>query len=286
MATCKTAYNGHHEGWGPVSRLREFDLTPCFEEGIVLSTLLVALLIISLFRLWGIKSEHIHTLTIRSTSVLNAKLVSPVVMPLASITGVLSDRLLCESRRIQIFLGAAFFVSLANLAYVVFGHIRVPVLQFHILEPLALLPAIFLTYTNHRRTRTSSSNLLLFWPAYIVSLLIWGRTIIAIHYHNVSGIIIPLALRSAVAVFGFFSFALELISPKFEPDLGEEIDETHVENPVLSANIFSKWSFSYMTPMLKKGAKEYITDKDLPSLLKQDQAADLSQRLTTALTKS
>ena len=29
------------EGWGPVSRLRQFDLTPCFEEGVVLSSLLV-----------------------------------------------------------------------------------------------------------------------------------------------------------------------------------------------------------------------------------------------------
>jgi hypothetical protein len=40
-----------------------------------------------------------------------------------------------------------------------------------------------------------------------------------------------------------------------------------------------------MTPMLKKGAKEYITNKDLPSLLKQDQAAELGQRLTAALAK-
>lgn len=78
MATCRTTYHGHHEGWGPVSTLREFDLTPCFEEGIVLSTLLVALLVVSVFRLWGIKSEpleRIQTLTSRSASVLNAKLV-------------------------------------------------------------------------------------------------------------------------------------------------------------------------------------------------------------------
>ena len=86
-------------------------------------------------------------------------------------------------------------------------------------------------------------------------------------------------------MFGFFSFALELLAPKFEPDLNDEVDETQVENPLISANIFSRWSFSYMTPLLKKGTKEYITDKDLPSLLKQDQAAELSQRLNTALAK-
>ena len=78
---------------------------------------------------------------------------------------------------------------------------------------------------------------------------------------------------------------LELFAPKFEPGLDEEVDETNVENPRLTANIFSRWSFGYVTPLLKKGAKEYITDKDLPSLLKHDQAAELGQRLNAALTK-
>ena len=80
MATCRTTYGGHHEGWGPVSTLREFDLTPCFEEGIVLSTLLVVLLVVSLSRLWGTKSKATrYTLTARSASALKAKLVGSVV---------------------------------------------------------------------------------------------------------------------------------------------------------------------------------------------------------------
>ena len=182
-------------------------------------------------------------------------------------------------------LGAAFSISLANLAYIVFGHVHVPVLQSYILEPLALLPAIFLTHANHTQSHTSSSILLLFWPAYTVALLIWGRTLIATHSENLSVVIVLLALRSAVEVFGLFSFALELLAPKFESDLAEEIDEGYVRNPFISANIFSRWSFGYMTPMLEKGAKEYITDEDLPSLLKQDQAAELGQRLSAALAK-
>lgn len=83
MVTCRTTYHGDHEGWGPVSTLREFDLTPCFEEGILLSSLLIVLLAVSLFRLWAIKSEtaeRTYALTTRSASVLKAKLVSPVVV--------------------------------------------------------------------------------------------------------------------------------------------------------------------------------------------------------------
>jgi len=83
MATCRTTYHGRSEGWGPVSKLREFDLTPCFEEGIILSTLLVVLLVVSLFRLWETKSAAVNrTLTCRSASVLKAKLVcSFIVLP-------------------------------------------------------------------------------------------------------------------------------------------------------------------------------------------------------------
>jgi len=89
MATCRTTYHGHREGWGPVSTLREFDLTPCFEDGIVLSTLLVVLLVVSLFRLCGIKSKPAdHTLTTRSASVLKAKMVRSVGMLPVSMTGI------------------------------------------------------------------------------------------------------------------------------------------------------------------------------------------------------
>lgn len=46
-ATCN-----HIEGWGPVSRLRPFDLTPCFEEGILFSVPLGSLIILSLIRVY------------------------------------------------------------------------------------------------------------------------------------------------------------------------------------------------------------------------------------------
>lgn len=81
MISCKTTYRGHREGWGPVSTLREFDFTPCFEEGILLSTLYVALFVVSLFRLWEVKSEAAGrppTLTEWSVLALRAKLVRPL----------------------------------------------------------------------------------------------------------------------------------------------------------------------------------------------------------------
>ena len=46
-ATCR-----HSEGWGPVSRLRPFDLTPCFEEGILFSVPLGSLIVLGLIRVY------------------------------------------------------------------------------------------------------------------------------------------------------------------------------------------------------------------------------------------
>lgn len=51
MARCRTtdrSYRGYRGGWGPVSPLREFDFTACFEVGTTLLTLLVVLLVTSL----------------------------------------------------------------------------------------------------------------------------------------------------------------------------------------------------------------------------------------------
>ena len=93
----------------------------------------------------------------------------------------------------QILLGAVFSVSLASIAYDVFG-VRFPVLQSCILKPLTLLPAIFLTGT--------------------------------------------LTPQPAAAVL----IALELCAPKFELDLGEDIDGVEVTNPFVSVNIFSAYA--------------------------------------------
>lgn len=63
------------EGWGPVSTARPFDLTPCFEEGILLSTLLVLFVIAGVFRCWALRSWEVLPRCRKSLWVLRAKLV-------------------------------------------------------------------------------------------------------------------------------------------------------------------------------------------------------------------
>lgn len=64
------------EGWEAVSRLRPFDTTPCYEEGILFSVLSVVLLTVSLIRsltLASLESRHVSSW---SRGILVTKIVS------------------------------------------------------------------------------------------------------------------------------------------------------------------------------------------------------------------
>ena len=63
------------ESWGPVSRLRQFDLTPCFEEGIILSSILAVFAVLAVFRIFVLRSFKSHSRCKKSRVILWAKLV-------------------------------------------------------------------------------------------------------------------------------------------------------------------------------------------------------------------
>ena len=63
------------EGWGTVSRLREFDITPCFEEGVIISSLLFAVFILTLLRTITIYFNQPLERSHKSTQILAIKLV-------------------------------------------------------------------------------------------------------------------------------------------------------------------------------------------------------------------
>jgi ATP-binding cassette, subfamily C (CFTR/MRP), member 1 len=94
--------------------------------------------------------------------------------------------------------------------------------------------------------------------------------------HDLPRVHLPWRLRCAVLALGLLSFAMECVAP-------EEV--LAGENPILTANIFSIWTYSVMTPLMKLGAQEYITEDHLPSLLPQDESAKLGDDLQTALNK-
>ncbi|RDX54318.1 metal resistance protein YCF1 [Lentinus brumalis] len=241
------ACRGDPEGWGPVSRIRPFDLTSCFEEGAVLSPLLAIFVVSAVSACWLHRGHEIFERSRRSVWILRGKLL---------------------------LLSLACAASCANLIYILATRRPVAFLPPYVLEVVALLVASFLTYLNHYRSRTSSAVLLLFWPLYALALLVWGRTALTNSPHD---LLVVVAIRSTVVLLGFIAFVLECYGP--EPDEPEHFVKGHAESPLLTANIFSQWCFSWMNRLMKKGATEYITENDLPGLRPKDEAAELGNRL-------
>ncbi|KIJ55549.1 hypothetical protein M422DRAFT_199806 [Sphaerobolus stellatus SS14] len=243
------------EGWGPVSQKRDFDFTLCFEEGVILPALFSALIVIGLARSLLLAREVGLHRSQKSRKVLYSKLVLLVLASILTV-GSLTTSLVFTNK------------------------VRWP-LPTTILSVVAYLSTPLLTYFNHTRTPCSSSILLLFWPNYIFAFLVWLRSILAAHLLSKSDVTVW--LQGAAAVLGFAAFWLEFAGVAFKSEDDYEEIGTVGENPFLTANIYSRWSFAWMTPLMKLGRKKYLTEEDMYALLPQDEAERLGDRLGQAM---
>ncbi|KAF9054322.1 metal resistance protein YCF1 [Panaeolus papilionaceus] len=238
------------EHWKVVSPHRDFDLTPCFEEGIFLPLLLATFITFALLRSWFLLTyQQVLQRSRRSSLLLNAKLV-------------------------LLILAAA--ASSVNASLVLFAKVVVPVSAVYLLEPVAFASSIILTFCNHTRTKRASTILLIFWPTYMVVVAVWTRTMIETHYRTWPA----LYLKWTAVLLGWLSYTLEILGPNVGLDAGEKVEE---ENPIAFASIYSIWTFSWMTPLMRKGATQTIKEEDLPSLQLHDEATKLGDDLKNAL---
>ncbi|KAI9440473.1 P-loop containing nucleoside triphosphate hydrolase protein [Lactarius indigo] len=247
-ATCH-----HIEGWGPVSRLRPFDFTPCFEEGVLFSVPLGSLIVLSLFRV----SQLYRLAALQRTQKINVRLLWGKLAILALVS----------------------LISATNIVFTSIDSRWVTFFPFLVLEAVAFLALLLLTYMSHTRTRRSSTIALLFWLAYFAALLIWSRTTLGV---TRSPLPLAFALRWGIGSLGLIAFALECLGPEYcsEPDSTPRLNP---ESPFLTANIFSVWTFGWLTPLIKKGARQFITEDDLPELVPEDEASKLGQSLQRSM---
>lgn len=64
-----------------------------------------------------------------------------------------------------------------------------------------------------------------------------------------------------------------------------EVGEVVKGSPIEAANLYSVWTFSWLTPLLQKGASQFITEDDLPPLPSKDESVKLGEELENALQK-
>ncbi|KAI5478725.1 putative ABC metal ion transporter [Pseudohyphozyma bogoriensis] len=163
--------------------------------------------------------------------------------------------------------------------------------------------AFFLVLVSHPILPHSSTPLLFYLPANIAVLLLTLRTTLAstsTSSHRPAGHLLVVLVLKLILYFTFL--AVEILGPDGFPSrikLGQGEDNKPADNaeegaeeaedewhqkpcPRVRANIYSRLTFGWMTPMMKEGYKKFLTEEDLWALPPDDTALALGTRLERA----
>ncbi|KAJ1996422.1 hypothetical protein GGI25_000485 [Coemansia spiralis] len=242
------------EGWGPWSVRRELDLTPCFEHGILLPSLNGLFLVLGIHRIRHLQRLHSLPAAYCNNAAYWIKIV------LASAIAV--------AAAVELF----YYIDLTG---VLNGfNVFIVAQLFHV---AMLVVAVLLHHYEHIKSRRSSDILLLYWlSAGIVSLIIL-RTDYFVENEPRSEYSALWVARYIYSIGIAALFCVELwprrineyILPEDTDVLGAFGNSSYTEEstgkcaPEESANIFSRLSFAWMSPLLEFGQHKQIGEGDL-----------------------
>ena len=133
-------------------------------------------------------------------------------------------------------------------------------------------------YIEHWRSRQPNGVVLFYWLFLLISYGVKLRSLIS---HNAFRTRLPYLITFCVG-FGLatLEFAFEYLVPKKQSAYDALGDED--ECPIEYADIFSILTFGWMTPMMKFGYKQYLTQDDLWNLRERDTTRATGQALEDA----
>ncbi|KNG89077.1 ABC metal ion transporter [Aspergillus nomiae NRRL 13137] len=231
---------GEVEGWGPLSKFR-FDLTPCFLD---LGVAIVAVwgLIMGAGAIWFLLKKRIPQPVSKNWH-FYAKLI---VLSALIFTTALQAAIQVETFADNWLADVRFWSSIAVFA--------------------SLCVIFTVQYYEHWRSRQPNGVVLFYWLFFTIAYGIKLRSLVArktyednLPYFVCFNISLGLAL---------LEFGLEYLVPKKQSAYDALGDED--ECPYEYADIFSVLSFSWMTPMMKFGYKNFLTQDDLWNLRRRD----------------
>lgn len=133
-------------------------------------------------------------------------------------------------------------------------------------------------WIEHRRLRNPNGVVLFYWLFLIIALLIKLRSLIS---QQIYAEHLPFFVVYCVGTgLSIVEFGLEWLVPKQKSAYDALGDED--ECPLEYATVFSILTFSWMTPMMKYGYKEYLTEDDLWNLQKRDTTQSTSEAFEKA----
>ena len=243
---------GNIEGWGPISPFR-YDFTPCFLD-VWIATVAVWGIVLGAAAVWFLmkrrspspvgKNWHFYT----KLSVIAALMV----------TTALQACLQIEALPGVWFGDFRFWTTILTLS------------------SLAIIGSV--QYIEHWRSRQPNGVVLFYWLFLLIAYGVKLRSLISQHAFQTR---LPYFITFCVNLgLATLEFALEYLVPKKQSAYDALGDED--ECPIEYADIFSILTFGWMTPMMKFGYKQYLTQDDLWNLRKRDTTRVTGQVLEDA----
>ena len=242
---------GNLEGWGPISPFR-YDFTPCFLDVWITAVAVYGVLFGASALWWLLKRDP-----------------SPVRKDWHFYTKLLVIGALFVSITIQACLQV---VALPGLWFRDFRFWT----SVFTLASLVVISAV--QYIEHWRSRQPNGIVLFYWLFLLIAFGVKLRSLIS---QQVFRLRLPYFITFCVSfALAALEFALEYLVSKKQSaydSLGHE-DEC----PIEYADAFSVITFSWMTPMMKYGYREYLTQDDLWNLRQRDTAQVTGKTLEKA----
>ncbi|EMC96931.1 hypothetical protein BAUCODRAFT_433092 [Baudoinia panamericana UAMH 10762] len=235
---------GNREGWGPLSPYR-WDFTPCFLD--------VWVLVVSVWGLLG-GAGAIWYLYRKSTA-----------------QAVKKDWHFYTKLAVIAVLGAAI-VAQAALQIMEYDHgIWLRDFRFWttVVNLLSLGVIGYIQYIEHWRSRVPNAVVLLYWLFLLIAYAVKLRSLVSQRLHELN--VAYFAVFTSSVGLAAAEFILEWLVPKSQSVYDALGDQD--ECPMDYADIFSCLAFSWMTPMMRYGYKEFLTQDDLWNLRKDDRSS-------------
>ncbi|KAK5166126.1 ATP-binding cassette glutathione S-conjugate transporter ycf1 [Saxophila tyrrhenica] len=231
---------GNSEGWGPMSPYR-WDFTPCFLD-----------VWVDIVSIWGIIGglgaiyylfKRCQPQPVKKDWHFWTKLV---VLGLLVVATLLQAALQIEQLAGIWLKDFRFWSTIINL--------------------VSLGVIFYIQYIEHWRSRNSNGVVLTYWLSLVIVYGVKLRSLVSQELHKQ---FLPYFVTFAVSLgLSLIEFALEWLVPKRLSAYDALGDED--ECPIEYADVFSILTFSWMTPMMRYGYKEYLTQDDLWNLRKRD----------------
>ncbi|KAI4254372.1 MAG: hypothetical protein LQ352_003132 [Teloschistes flavicans] len=231
---------GNTEGWGPISPFR-YDFTPCFLDVWITSVALFGL-VLGAGAIWYL---------------LKRRTPSPVSKNWHFYTKLTIIGALIIATALQACL------QIEALPGIWYGDFR---FWTSIITLCSLFIVGVVQYLEHWRSRQPNGVVLFYWLLLLIAYGVKLRSLISQQaFHNRTSYFATFCVTFGLATL---EFALEYLVPKKQSAYDALGDED--ECPIEYADIFKILTFGWMTPMMKYGYKEFLTQDDLWNLRKRD----------------